>query len=69
MYIFYVIYFTDKENAVQAQLSGIFTHKGGSIAILSDNGPKLKNAVFTDACEQFGIKRLYSNPFHPQLKY
>ena len=26
------------ENVVQAYLSGIFAHKGGSIAILSDNG-------------------------------
>ena len=25
------------ENAIQAYLSGIFAHKGGSIAILSDN--------------------------------
>ena len=30
------------ENIVQAYLSGIFDHKGGSIAILSDNGTELK---------------------------
>ena len=29
------------ENVVQAYLSGIFTHKGGSIAVLSDNGTDL----------------------------
>ena len=40
--------------------------KGGSIAILCDNGTELKNAVLNDACEQPGIKRLYSNLFHPQ---
>ena len=30
------------ENVVQAYLSGILTHKGGSVAILSDNGTELK---------------------------
>ena len=54
------------ENAVKAYLSGIFTHKGGSVEILSGNGTELKKAVLDDACEQLGIKRLYSNLFHPQ---
>ena len=30
------------ENIVKAYLSGIFTHKGGSIVFLSDNGTELK---------------------------
>ena len=54
------------ENVVHAYLSGIFTHKVGSIVILSDNGTEFKNAVFTDAYEQCGMKILYSNPFYPQ---
>ena len=36
------------------------------MAILSDNGTEFKNPVLTDACEQLGIKRLFSKPFHPQ---
>ena len=32
------------ENVVQAYLSGIITHKGGSIAIPSDNGTEFKNS-------------------------
>ena len=54
------------ENVVQAYLLGIFAHKGSNIAIRSDNGTKFRNAVLIDACEQLGIKRLYSNPFHLQ---
>ena len=54
------------ENVIQAYLSRIFAYKEGSIAILTDDGTELKNTVLTDACEQLGIKRLYSNPFHPQ---
>ena len=54
------------ENVVQAYLSDIFAHKGGSIVILSDNEIEFKNAVLTDACEQCGIQRLHSHPFHPQ---
>ena len=53
------------ENVGQAYLSGIFTHKGGIIAILSENGTEIKKAVLSDACEQLGIKR-YFNAFHPQ---
>ena len=53
-------------NVVQTYLSGIFTHNKGSIAIISDNGKELTNAVLTDTCEQLGIKRLYPNPFHVQ---
>ena len=43
-------------------------HKGGSIAILNDNQTKFKYTVLDDACEQLGIKRLFSNLFHPQGK-
>ena len=44
------------DNVGQAYLSGIFTHIGGSIAILSVNGIELKNAILTDSCEQLGIR-------------
>ena len=46
--------------------SGVFSHIGGSVSILSDNGTEFKNTFLTVACEQLGIRRLYSNPFHPQ---
>ena len=54
------------ENAVQAYLSGLFTHKGGSIAILNVNGTEFKNTVLNEACEQLVIKRLFSNMFQPK---
>ena len=53
------------ENAVQADLLGKFTHSGGSIAILSDNGTEIHNTTHSKACDQLGIKRIFSNPFHP----
>ena len=54
------------ENVVQAYLSGILAHKGRSVAILSDNCTDFKNKVLNEVCDQLGIKRLLSNPFHPQ---
>ena len=54
------------ENVVQTYLSGIVAHKGRSVAILSKNCTELKNKVLNEACNQLGIKRLYSNLFHPQ---
>ena len=53
------------ENAVQTNLSGILTHKGRGVAIPSDNGTEFKK-VFNETCDQLGIKRLFSNQFHPQ---
>ena len=54
------------ENVVQAYLPGKLAHKGGSVAILSDSGTELKNKVLNEVCDQLGIKRLFSNSFHPQ---
>ena len=51
---------------MQAHLSGIKAQKGGSVAILSDNGTELKNKVISEVCDQLGIKRLFSYPFNPQ---
>ena len=65
MHISYVFSISMKEKSgekvVQAYLSGIFVHKGGSIAILSNNGTEFKSR-----CDQPGIKGQYSNPCHPQ---
>ena len=36
-------------NVVQASLSGMFSHKGVSLEILSDNRTELKNTVVDDA--------------------
>ena len=44
------------ENNVQAYPTGIFTHKGGDITILSDNGMEFKNTALNNANEQLGIK-------------
>ena len=54
------------ENVVQAYLSGILAHKSRSVVILSDNGTEFKSKVLNETCDQLGIKRLFSNPFHPQ---
>ena len=51
------------ENVGEANLSGIFAHEGGSMAILSDDGTEFKKAVLIDSCEQLGIRSLYSNTF------
>ena len=53
------------ENVVQPYLSGILAHKGGSVTILS-GGTEFKNKVLNEACDQLGIKGLFSNLFHPQ---
>ena len=54
------------ENVILAYLSNIFAHKGGSIAILSNNGTDFKNTTFSEACNQLNIKRIFSNPFQAQ---
>ena len=54
------------ENVVQAHLSDILAHKGVSVAILSDNGTEFTNKALNEACNQIGIKRLFSSPFHPR---
>ena len=47
-------------------MSGILTHKGGSVSILSDNGTEFKNKMLNEVCDQLGIKQLFANLFHPQ---
>ena len=54
------------ENVIQAYLSSILAHKGGSVAIISDTGTEFKNKVLNELCDQLGIKRLFSNLFHLQ---
>ena len=54
------------ENVIQAHLSGILAHEGRSVVILSDNGIEFKNKVLNETYNQLGIKRLFSNLFHPQ---
>ena len=56
---------TSAENVVQAYLSGISAHKGGSISILSDNGREFKNTVLDHTCKQLAILRLFLNLFYP----
>ena len=50
------------KNVMQAYLSNIFAHKRASIGILGD----FKNTTLNEACNQLGIERKFSNPFHPQ---
>ena len=40
------------ENIVQAYLSGMLAHRGGSVAILSDNGTKMTKKVLNEICHQ-----------------
>ena len=53
------------KNVVQTYPSGILAHKSGGVAILSDNGTEYKNKLLNQVCDQLGIKRIFSNPFHP----
>ena len=55
---------TSAENVLQNNLPGRLAHKGGCVAILSDNGTEFKYKVSNEVCYQLGIKRLFSNPFH-----
>ena len=70
MYTSYVFTISIKEksaeNVMQAYLSGISVHKGGSIAILRDNGTEFKNTTLNEVCDQHGIKGIFSNPFFLQ---
>ena len=54
------------ENVIQAYLSNILTHKGESVAILSDKGKKFTNKMLNEVCDQLDIKMLFASPFHPQ---
>ena len=54
------------ENVVQAYLSGILAHKGRSVTIFSDSGTEYKSKVLIEACDQLGMKMLFSNLFHPK---
>ena len=53
------------ENVIQAYLSGILAHKGGSVGILSDNGTEFKIKLLMKQVIYLELKRLFSNPFHP----
>ena len=53
-------------NVIQTYLSGILSHKGGSVAILSDNETEFKNKAVNETCDQLGTNRLFSNPFYSQ---
>ena len=39
------------ENVVQVYLFNILTHKGGSAAILSNNGTEFKNKMLNEVCD------------------
>ena len=41
--------------------TGLLAHKGGGVAILSDNGTKFENKVLNEVYDQLGIKRLFFN--------
>ena len=47
------------ENVAQVYLLGTLTHKGGSIAILSDNGTEFKNTILNESCEHLCIKKFF----------
>ena len=53
------------ENVVKAYLSGVVAYKAGHVPTLRYNGTEFKNKALNEACDQLGIKRLFSNPCHP----
>ena len=36
------------------------------MAMLSNNGMVFRHKMLNEVCDQFGIKRLFANPYHPQ---
>ena len=56
------------ENVVQAFLSGILSHKGGSVAILSDNGKEFKNKVLMRYVTNWVIKGYFLTPSTLKVK-
>ena len=66
-YVFTIAMTKGSKNAVQIYLSGIFAHKGGSIAILSDIGTESKNNGLNEASDKLGIERLFANLFDLQV--
>ena len=68
MHTSYVFAILMKERSVKCFFKPTYQayFEQSGLAILSNNGTKLKNAVLNDTCEELGIKKLYSNPFHPQ---
>ena len=58
--------FKSAQHIVHAYLTGILAKAGGSCAILLDNRTEFHNKCLIAACDQLGIKQIYSNPFHPE---
>ena len=55
------------DNVVQAYLSGILAHRGGSIAILSDSGTEFQNKVPCKACIQLDLRGYYPSCSTPNV--
>ena len=52
---------------VVACLLEVWVPRHGVPAILlSDNGPQFVAAVLRDFCASVGVRKMYSNPYHPQ---
>ena len=52
--------------AVNAYLKLVYCRFGGGRKILSDNGRKFKNSLFSIIATQLGIKHSFSSPHRPQ---
>ena len=52
---------------VKAYVDNVYAKFGGPLKILSDNGTKFKNQLFTDVATELGVEyKIYTPPYHPQ---
>ena len=48
------------------QLKRIFSRYGAPETIVSDNGTQFASREFAEMCDEFGVKHIFSPPYHPQ---
>ena len=52
---------------VKVYVDNVYAKFRGSLKILSDNGTKFKNQLFTDVATELGVEyKIYTPPYHPQ---
>ena len=54
------------QSIVEALESGWLLRHGYPVSILSDQGPNVDGHLVRQLCQQLGIRKLHSTPYHPQ---
>ena len=54
------------EEVIQSYINNVYSKFGGSMKILSDNGPEFKNKIIEQVAKELGVEhKLYTPPYHP----